>query len=160
MYYDIAETKFGPFIAAWDNEGLRHLNYQDGKRVLPIAESWRRDKNGCKPIFVQLAAYCAGEIKIFDLPLAPSGTPFMKSVWDLLITIPYGETTSYGEIAGRLGNPGASRAVGMANSKNPIQIIIPCHRVTGKNGKLTGYAGGLKLKEDLLRLEGLEDIIY
>ncbi|MDO4816408.1 MAG: methylated-DNA--[protein]-cysteine S-methyltransferase [Bacillota bacterium] len=101
----------------------------------------------------QLGEYFAGSRKEFELPLNPRGTEFQKSVWNALLEIPYGETASYGEIAAKIGNPKASRAVGMANNRNPIAIIIPCHRVIGAGGKLTGYAGGLDKKEFLLKLE-------
>jgi methylated-DNA-[protein]-cysteine S-methyltransferase len=101
----------------------------------------------------QLRAYFAGELETFDLPLAPEGTPFQLEVWRRLCEIPYGETISYGELARRLGNPNASRAVGLANGANPIPIVIPCHRVIGSDGKLTGYGGGLPIKEKLLALE-------
>lgn len=101
----------------------------------------------------QLKAYFAGELEEFDLPLAPEGTAFQLKVWENLCDIPFGETISYGELARRIGNPNASRAVGLANGSNPIPIIIPCHRVIGSNGKLTGYGGGLPIKEKLLALE-------
>lgn len=102
----------------------------------------------------QFEAYFAGELKVFDLPLAPRGTAFQRRVWDELTSIPFGVTASYGEIAARLGMPtGASRAVGTANGANPIAIIVPCHRVIGANGKLVGYAGGLDRKRTLLNLE-------
>jgi len=101
----------------------------------------------------QLRAYFSGELEHFDLPLAPHGTPFQLEVWRRLCEIPYGETISYGELARRIGNPKASRAVGLANGSNPIPIIIPCHRVIGSNGKLTGYGGGLPIKQKLLALE-------
>lgn len=101
----------------------------------------------------QLTEYLNGERKKFDLPLAPEGTPFQKSVWEALCSIPYGETRSYSEIAKIIGNPLACRAVGMANHRNPIAILIPCHRVIGANGSLTGYAGGLEIKQFLLQLE-------
>lgn len=101
----------------------------------------------------QLKEYFAGKRKIFEFPLEPQGTEFQKKVWNALIEIPYGETRSYKEIAERVGNEKASRAVGMANNKNPIAIIIPCHRVVGANGKLIGYAGGLDKKERLLNME-------
>ena len=101
----------------------------------------------------QLRAYFSGRLEEFDLPLAPEGTPFQLEVWRRLCEIPYGETISYGELARRIGNPNASRAVGLANGSNPIPIIIPCHRVIGSNGKLTGYGGGLPIKEKLLALE-------
>lgn len=101
----------------------------------------------------QLQAYIDGTLSQFDLPLGAKGTAFQQSVWQALCDIPYGETRSYGDIATAIGNPKAVRAVGTANSKNPISIIVPCHRVIGSNGKLTGYAGGLNRKEWLLRLE-------
>ena len=95
-----------------------------------------------------------GRRKVFDLPLAPEGTPFQQEVWALLRTIPYGSTLSYGQVAAALGRPRAARAVGLANNRNPIPIIIPCHRVVGSGGQLTGYAGGLGRKRFLLELEG------
>ena len=102
----------------------------------------------------QLTAYFEGALRDFDLPLAPVGTPFQRAVWDELRRIPYGQTRSYGEIARRLGIPQASRAIGMANHKNPISIVIPCHRVIGGNGQLVGYASGLDIQRGLLSLEG------
>jgi len=102
----------------------------------------------------QLDEYFSGKRKVFDIPINPQGTDFQIKVWEALQTIPYGKTNSYGEIAGMIGNQKASRAVGMANNRNPIAIIIPCHRVIGHSGNLTGYAGGLELKQQLLKLEG------
>lgn len=104
-------------------------------------------------VCAQLQEYFKGERRQFDLPLEPHGTIFQRQVWDALCAIPYGETCCYEDIAGRIGNPKAVRAVGMANNRNPIPIIIPCHRVIGKNGGLVGYAGGLELKQRLLDLE-------
>ncbi|WP_237565494.1 methylated-DNA--[protein]-cysteine S-methyltransferase [Ornithinimicrobium cavernae] len=101
----------------------------------------------------QLSAYFAGELTDFDLPLAPRGTQFQHLVWAELLTIPFAETRSYGELATRLGNPGASRAVGLANGRNPISIVVPCHRVVGSTGQLTGYGGGIDRKRTLLALE-------
>ncbi len=101
----------------------------------------------------QLKSYFAGELKEFSLPLEPSGTDFMKQVWTALCGIPYGKTATYGEIAGKVGRPKAARAVGLANNRNPIPIFIPCHRVIGADGSLTGYAGGLDMKKKLLDLE-------
>lgn len=101
----------------------------------------------------QLREYFAGERREFDLPLSPVGTAFQKNVWNALLNIPHGQTASYGEIAAKIGNPKASRAVGMANNRNPLPIFIPCHRVVGAKGQLTGYAGGLDTKEYLLKLE-------
>jgi methylated-DNA-[protein]-cysteine S-methyltransferase len=101
----------------------------------------------------QLAAYFAGELRDFDLPLRPSGTPFQLTVWEALRRIPYGETVSYGELAVSIGRPAAARAVGSANHHNPLAIVVPCHRVIGADGTLTGYAGGLSIKSALLALE-------
>ena len=103
--------------------------------------------------FTQLEEYFAGRRRVFDLPLKPEGTPFMRQVWQALLTVPYGHTASYKDIAEAIGNPKACRAVGMANNRNPISIVIPCHRIVGSNGALVGYGGGLDLKERLLRLE-------
>ncbi|OUQ22460.1 cysteine methyltransferase [Flavonifractor sp. An135] len=103
----------------------------------------------------QILAYLRGERKTFELPLAPRGTPFQCAVWEELRLIPYGTTCTYGELAARIGNPRAVRAVGQANHRNPLPIFIPCHRVIGANGALTGYAGGLELKRSLLELEGI-----
>ena len=105
----------------------------------------------------QLREYFAGDRRTFELPLAPEGTEFQRRVWDALCTIPYGETWSYAAVGRAIGNPRAARAVGMANNRNPISIIIPCHRVIGANGALVGYGSGLPIKETLLRLEGVLD---
>ncbi|WP_373952055.1 methylated-DNA--[protein]-cysteine S-methyltransferase [Vibrio pomeroyi] len=103
----------------------------------------------------QLDRYFAGEAVQFDLPIAAKGTPFQQSVWHALTTIPYGVTWSYAQLADAIGNPKAVRAVGLANGKNPVSVIVPCHRVIGKNGKLTGYAGGIERKQRLLAIEGI-----
>ena len=103
----------------------------------------------------QLERYFAGEAVQFDVPIAAKGTPFQQSVWHALTTIPYGETWSYAQLADAIGNPKAVRAVGLANGKNPVSVIVPCHRVIGKNGKLTGYAGGVERKQRLLAIEGI-----
>ncbi|MBT00820.1 MAG: cysteine methyltransferase [Oceanospirillaceae bacterium] len=105
----------------------------------------------------QLSQYFAGNLDQFDLPLAPSGTEFQRRVWDQLCAIPFGETRSYGALANAIGNPNAARAIGMANNRNPIPILIPCHRVVGANGAMVGYAGGLNIKQALLKLEGVLD---
>ncbi|WP_195267959.1 methylated-DNA--[protein]-cysteine S-methyltransferase [Eubacterium sp. 1001713B170207_170306_E7] len=107
-----------------------------------------------KTTFNQLEEYFRGERKVFDVTLAPEGTTFQKKVWAALRQIPYGETRTYGQVAADIGNPKACRAVGMANNRNPIGIIIPCHRVIGSNGRLVGYAGGVGIKEQLLKIEG------
>jgi methylated-DNA-[protein]-cysteine S-methyltransferase len=118
-----------------------------------VKRDWRRDDDDFNDVVTQLAEYFDGRRRQFDLPLAPEGTPFQQSVWRALLDIPYGETISYGELATRIGRRSASRAVGLANGSNPLPIVIPCHRVIGASGKLTGYGGGLAIKDQLLALE-------
>ena len=120
----------------------------------PLADpAWRRDRHVFSDAAAQLDAYFAGELQTFDVALAPAGTPFQQRVWAALREIPYGETRSYRDIAERIGAPKAVRAVGLANGRNPISVIVPCHRVVGANGSLTGYGGGLVNKQLLLDLE-------
>jgi methylated-DNA-[protein]-cysteine S-methyltransferase len=121
--------------------------YQDDYPLAPASDPAHR------AVHAQLRAYARGQIKEFSLPLDPPGTPFQRAVWAALLRIPYGETRTYGEIAAAIGHPGAARAVGMACRTNPIGLIIPCHRVVGGDGSLTGYAGGLDLKARLLQHE-------
>jgi len=118
-----------------------------------ITEQYTRDDEVLSPVAEEIAAYFSGDLTMFTVPLAPSGTVFQLSVWDALCDIAYGTTATYGEIATAVGRPKAPRAVGMANHVNPIALIIPCHRVIGANGALTGYGGGLDLKATLLSLE-------
>lgn len=136
-------TPFGPAWASVDNTGaMTEFNFGAG------------DGDGNDPVVaLQIEEFFAGKRQTFDLPLAPQGTAFQKRVWAELLNIPFGETISYGELARRIGNPNASRAVGSANGANPISLVVPCHRVIGANGKLTGYGGGLDLKEKLLTWE-------
>ncbi|TCL45143.1 methylated-DNA--[protein]-cysteine S-methyltransferase [Harryflintia acetispora] len=144
------QTELGELTLAENGEALTRLSFGGG---LPQGAA-REETPLLQKAHGQLTEYLAGERRRFELPLAPEGTPFEQAVWAQLLKIPYGETCTYGGIAARLGKPGASRAVGMANHRNPIGIIIPCHRVIGKDGSLTGYAGGLGIKERLLILEG------
>lgn len=145
----------GELTLVADDAGLAAILWEDDKpdRVRLGALNQQADH----PILVeterQLGEYFAGERRTFDLPLSFAGTDFQKRVWAALLAIPYGETRSYGEIAHQLGVPGASRAVGAANGRNPISIVAPCHRVVGATGKLTGFAGGLEAKAFLLELE-------
>ncbi|HVZ85524.1 MAG TPA: methylated-DNA--[protein]-cysteine S-methyltransferase [Polyangia bacterium] len=129
--------------------------YFDGDSRAPAAEAdgCLRDDLRLRPAVVQMEEYFAGRRTRFDLSLAPQGTPFQRQVWQALQAIPYGETTSYGELARAIGRPGAFRAVGGANNRNPIAIVIPCHRVIGADGSMTGYGGGLPNKHLLLALE-------
>ena len=141
------KTPIGPLTLQADEVAVTAIRFgaggaQDASPLLDAAEA-------------QLREYFAGARRTFELPLAPHGTAFQQRVWAALRAIPYGETRTYGELAAAIGSPNASRAVGMANHRNPIPIIIPCHRVIGANGTLTGYAGGLEVKQKLLALEGI-----
>lgn len=118
-----------------------------------VGDAIKKETPAIMEAFRQLSDYFDGELKTFDLPLKPEGTPFQLKVWEALRTIPYGETRSYGDIARQIGNPKACRAVGMGNHNNPIAIVVPCHRVIGSDGSLTGYGGGLPIKRQLLELE-------
>jgi len=151
--YTQMESPVGPLLLVADDAGLREILFVNGRHHAKPNPEWSEDEAPVKETMRQLRAYFAGKLERFDLPLAPQGTPFQLDVWRRLCEIPYGETTSYGELARKIGNPNASRAVGLANGSNPIPIIIPCHRVIGSNGKLTGYGGGLPIKEKLLALE-------
>lgn len=132
---------------------VRGLHFSDGRRAVAPDPSWARDDAALAPARAQLEEYFAGARTSFELALDPQGSAFERSVWEALTEIPYGETASYGAIAQRLGRPGAARAVGLANGRNPIAVIVPCHRVIGADGSLTGYGGGLQRKRTLLELE-------
>jgi methylated-DNA-[protein]-cysteine S-methyltransferase len=150
--YTTMDSPVGPLRLVADEAGLRRLEFhKDGFPDPPAG--WREDARALREVSSQLSAYFAGRLKVFDFPLAPEGTPFQLQVWERLVEIPYGETISYGMLAERVGNKAASRAVGLANGRNPIAIVIPCHRVIGSNGTLTGYGGGLPNKRKLLALE-------
>ena len=151
--YTQIESPLGSLLLAADDAGLRQILFVNGRHPAQPESSWKEDRAPLKETTRQLQAYFAGELTNFDLQLAPEGTPFQLAVWHRLCDIPYGKTISYGQLASRIGNPKASRAVGLANGSNPIPIVIPCHRVIGSNGKLTGYGGGLPIKEKLLALE-------
>jgi methylated-DNA-[protein]-cysteine S-methyltransferase len=154
MLYDIVETTLGPFLMAGDDQGLRILSFLKGVDPVHILSHWKQSSLFMKPVKHQLFAYLNGDLKKFDLSLCPDGTLFQKQVWSELEKIPYGKTMSYQGIAHAIGKPNAARAVGLACGKNPIPIIIPCHRVIGKNGSLTGYSSGIDLKKRLLYIEG------
>lgn len=151
-FFDSAASPIGTLTAVVDAEGaLTHLLF-DGQAPPPDAV---RDPERCAAVLSQLREYFAGERRSFDLPLAPRGTAFQRGVWDALLAIGWGETTDYGSLGARIGRPGAARAVGRANATNPIPIVIPCHRVIGRDGSPTGYAGGVEAKVRLLALEGV-----
>jgi methylated-DNA-[protein]-cysteine S-methyltransferase len=154
MNYCVMETSLGPLLLAGDREAIRYIKFPRNGTARKPEPEWQESATGAvREAVKQLREYFAGRRTEFDLPVAPEGTVFQCSVWRQLQNIPYGETISYGELARRVGNPNASRAVGAANGKNPIPIVIPCHRVIGSNGRLVGFGGGLPIKEALLTLE-------
>jgi methylated-DNA-[protein]-cysteine S-methyltransferase len=138
---------------AADTQGLRHVLFETNKYEAAARAEWKRDVAPLRVAREQLEAYFAGERQQFDLPLQPMGTPFQLKVWKMLAEIPFGATWSYGEVAQRIGEPKAMRAVGAANGRNPLPIVLPCHRVIGSDGSLTGFGGGLPIKKYLLRHE-------
>lgn len=146
MYRFSYESPIGRLYIAEKNEAIVKVSFS------PVMAE-EKETNLIKKTYQELCEYFAGQRKSFDIPLLLEGTDFQQRVWNELIKIPYGKTVTYKDIAINCGNKKASRAVGMANNKNPIAIIIPCHRVIGSNGKLTGYAGGLDIKKKLLELE-------
>ncbi|MFI9380710.1 methylated-DNA--[protein]-cysteine S-methyltransferase [Kutzneria sp. NPDC052558] len=149
----IVDSPVGPLTLVGEGRELTGL-YMTDQRHRPAEESFGElDASPFGAVIEQLAAYFDGTLDTFDLPLAPRGTPFQRRVWTALCEIPYGETISYGELAEQIGRPSAARAVGLANGKNPISIIVPCHRVVGSGGGLTGYGGGLARKQYLLDFE-------
>ena len=156
-YFTHLETPLCMLLLTSEGAALTGLFMLPHHRYAPEQSSaWQEAPT--LPLFqeatAQLTAYFAGTRTTFDLPMDPPGTAFQKSVWAELVKIPYGQTISYGELARRIGNPKASRAVGLANGRNPISIIVPCHRVIGASGKLVGYGGGLERKAALLAREG------
>jgi len=157
MISTIYESPVGPLTLISDGAALAHLEFENPRYAYTPAPA------GSDAVLDQtrrqLDAYFAGKLRAFDIPLAPKGTPFQQRVWAALLTIPYGVTRTYGQQAAAIGSPQASRAVGLANGRNPISIIVPCHRVIGANGGLTGYGGGMERKKMLLDLEQGEPLI-
>jgi methylated-DNA-[protein]-cysteine S-methyltransferase len=153
MLYDSVDSPIGELLLTGDGHALTGLWMQDAGRPRRPEAGWRRAPAAFAEAARQLHEYFARERTAFELALAPAGTPFQLRVWAALREIPYGQTTSYGELADRLGQPGAARAVGLANGRNPIAVIVPCHRVIGADGSLTGFGGGLGRKRALLDLE-------
>jgi methylated-DNA-[protein]-cysteine S-methyltransferase len=147
------ETRFGTFGAWVDGAGRLKRFWLNLERARPEELSASRDDNAVLQVAREVQEYCAGKRKDFTLELAPEGTEFQMRVWKALLQIPYGATTSYGAMARKLGHPNGARAVGLANGSNPIGLIVPCHRVIGADGSLTGYGGGLPLKRALLAFE-------
>ena len=161
-WYDILDTDLGPLFIGGSEEGVHRINFLSGRHTLreevacleaDSGEPVTQDADAAGPAVDALAAWFADGGEDPDLPLAPRGTEFQRRVWEELRRISYGETISYGELARRIGMPAASRAVGAANGRNPLAIVVPCHRVIGADGTLTGYGGGLPAKQALLSLE-------
>ncbi len=151
--FSIVPTPVGPLMLVGEGDALVGVYFDTAALAASPPPAWTRDDLRLRPAAQQLTEYFAGTRTTFDVPLAPRGTEFRKAVWAELLRIPYGETTTYGELARRLGKPAAQRAVGGANHHNPIAIIIPCHRVIGADGSLTGYGGLMSRKRVLLDLE-------
>jgi methylated-DNA-[protein]-cysteine S-methyltransferase len=143
----------GRLLVAGDEYGLRYISFLEGKNKITPGPDWQEDQGFLREPIRQLNRYFHGRLTEFAVNLAPQGTPFQLSVLRALQEVPYGETVSYGELARRIGRPRASRAVGAANARNPLPIVIPCHRVIGSNGSLVGFGGGLETKKRLLDLE-------
>jgi methylated-DNA-[protein]-cysteine S-methyltransferase len=150
MYYDYLTTPIGRLLLAGDERGLARLEFDNPRQGCSITADWKREAAPLRAALEQVRAYFAGELLDFQLTLRPQGTEFQRAVWNQLARIPYGETWTYGQIAKLLDRPDASRAVGAANGANPIPVILPCHRVIGSNGSLTGFGGGLPTKRWLL----------
>jgi methylated-DNA-[protein]-cysteine S-methyltransferase len=146
-------TRFRKFAAWVDSKGRLIRFYLDAAGAAKVDPAAERDDKAIAPVQKQIDEYCAGKRQEFDFELAADGTPFQHEVWDALLAIPFGTTTSYGALARRIGYPNGARAVGLANGSNPIGLIVPCHRVIGADGSLTGYGGGLPLKRALLKHE-------
>ena len=153
------ESPLGELVALADDDGLRALMYP-GHRLPPSLMEIPLSSAGFEPLTEQLNEYLDGERRTFELTLAPRGTPFQLRAWEALLRIPYGETRSYGEQAAMLGDPGLARAVGLANNRNPISIVVPCHRVIGSDGSLVGYGGGMAAKRFLLDLESAGTTLF
>jgi methylated-DNA-[protein]-cysteine S-methyltransferase len=153
FFYGFTETPVGKLFLLGDSGALRRIEFCSQTPKSEIDPEWIEDRARLSDAMQQISQYFEGARKTFDLRLVPAGTPFQQAVWRGLLSIPYGETTSYRDLARVIGRPSAIRAVGAANGRNPLPIVVPCHRVVGSSGYLTGYGGGLHIKETLLALE-------
>ena len=156
IWYTTMASPFGPVCVAGTVMGLTRVDFQRGNRPVQLAAAWQEDPGLLEQAVHQLQEYFQGQRQSFTLPLTPPGTPFQQRVWQELQRIPFGTTLTYRELAQRLGMPRAARAVGHANGRNPLAIVIPCHRLIGSDGQLRGYASGLALKQRLLQHEGVQ----
>ncbi|MEZ4528159.1 MAG: methylated-DNA--[protein]-cysteine S-methyltransferase [Desulfobacterales bacterium] len=153
IYYQYVESPVGKLLTAGNEQGLQHICFPARGNPCPPQPDWTADHPALEEVSRQLSLYFEEKLKQFSLKLCLHVSPFQKEVLTALEQVPYGDTVSYGELAKRIGKPRASRAVGQANAKNPVPIVIPCHRVIGSNGRLTGFGGGLAVKQALLELE-------
>lgn len=153
MQYCYLNTPIGKLLLAGEDDALVCIAFPQGKMQRKPDPDWKLTKDAFPEARKQLGEYFEGKRRTFDLKLAPSGTPFQQQVLNALRKIPYGKTVSYADIARQIGRPGAARAVGAANGRNPLPIVIPCHRVIGSKGALTGFGGGIETKKALLALE-------
>jgi methylated-DNA-[protein]-cysteine S-methyltransferase len=151
--YTTLESPIGDLLLTRDGHALSRLSMQDGRHPVSIDPRWDRHDESFEDVRRQMDEYFDGERRTFDVPVQMAGNSFEQRVWNALLELPYGETVSYGELAATIGRPGAARAVGLANGRNPVAVIVPCHRVIGADGSLTGYGGGLARKQFLLDLE-------
>ena len=154
VLFRTVDSPVGLVTIAGDGTVVTNVRMTDQTHEPVGRDGWQHEPAAFPEATEQLRSYFDGERTVFDLAIRLDGPEFHRRVWDALLEIPYGETASYGEIAGRIGSPGAARAVGLANGRNPVGIIVPCHRVIGSDGSLTGYGGGLEVKRALLELEG------
>lgn len=157
-YYCWYTSPIGQLLLAGCENALHYIAFPEGRSKREVSEQWEQSKQPFKEVCAQLDNYFKGSLTTFELPLSPAGTPFQQQVWNALLDIPYGHTLSYAEIARQIDRPKATRAVGNANGRNPIPIIIPCHRVIGRDGSLTGFDGGLPTKNFLLQLEDSDQL--
>ncbi len=158
--YDRFDSPIGELTVAGDASGIAHILFAQNRHDAKGRAQWRHRPETVREARMQLLQFLHGERTAFDLPLAPHGTPFQLRVWNALAAIPFGQTWSYLQLATQLGQPTATRAVGAANGRNPLPIVLPCHRVIGHNGALTGFGGGLETKAALLRLEQGDGVLF
>tara|TARA_Y100001960_G_scaffold185754_1_gene194642 strand:+ start:378 stop:869 length:492 start_codon:yes stop_codon:yes gene_type:complete len=157
LKYSKIASPVGDVLIVWNSTGLTQISFQQGCKVIHASPTWEQCTEPDFGAGVQLTAYFKGTLTDFDLPLAPEGTDFQRQVWKELASVPFGETMSYSELAARLGKPTSSRAIGAANARNPLPVVVPCHRIVGINGNLTGYSAGLAIKKFLLKHECHQD---
>jgi methylated-DNA-[protein]-cysteine S-methyltransferase len=161
-YYDLYESPYGQMLLVAEAEGLSGVYFEGQKYHAQVRPDWRREPNHAplRQVTRELAEYFGGERKRFETALAPEGTAFQRCVWKAIASVGFGETITYGELARRAGCTGSARAAGAATGRNPLTIVVPCHRIVGSSGSLTGYAGGLDRKRALLALEsGIPDLL-